>query len=501
MELCVRGAVERGADPIRIFGALGGLRPDHTLANLALLALPQLRGVDVTLEHAGGSIRLVDAGRSPATAAFDGAPGDLLSLQPLGEGAEGITTQGLRYPLDDEPLAYGPSRGLSNEFVEPRASLDVGRGRLLVTHTRLAALGAVLALLALVACGPGASVPPSPTTLPSAVTSPSNPPDPTELVLMTHDSFALSDASIAAFESDQGVTLRILRSGDAGSMVNQAILSREHPLGDVLYGVDTTFLSRALDAELFTPYAATALDQITVPVDPRRRVTPVDYGDVCLNLDPEAFRDGSPRAPDSLDDLTDPAYRGMLVVENPATSSPGLSFLLATVQRFGDEGATTWRDYWAALRDNDVLVTDGWEDAYYGRFSGGSGEGDRPIVVSYASSPAAEVAFAPDPKPEKAPTTVVEDGCFRQVEYAGILAGTEVPGIAGAFIDHLLSLPVQSEEVPLQMFVYPVRGDATLPDVISRFGPPAAAPIELPYQVIGADRERWISEWTEIVLQ
>jgi thiamine transport system substrate-binding protein len=218
---------------------------------------------------------------------------------------------------------------------------------------------------------------------------------------------------------------------------------------------------------------------------------------VCVNWDGDAF--GADLAPpQKLEDLADPAYRGMLVVENPATSSPGLAFLLATIVRFGEEGGYTWRDYWRELRDNDVLVSAGWEDAYYGSFSGGAGEGDRPLVVSYATSPAAEVYFA-DPPTNEAPTGVLADGCFRQVEFAGILAGTKAESSARALIDFLLSADFQ-EDVPLQMFVYPADPTASLPDVFVEHAQPIADPITLDPATIGAGREGWIEEWTDVVL-
>ncbi len=353
-------------------------------------------------------------------------------------------------------------------------------------------MAAVLVLVvAAAACagGPGASVPVGPSS------------GPAQLTLMTHDSFALSDATIQRFETMHGVTLRILRSGDAGAMVNQAILSREHPLADVLYGVDDTFLSRALDAGLFEPYepAGSSAVPARFQLDASRRVTPIDYGDVCLNVDLDAFSSGDPPAPETLDDLTDPAYRGSLVVEDPAISSPGLAFLLATIARYGDVGETTWRDYWVSLRDNDVSVADGWEDAYYERFSGGAGRGDRPLVVSYASSPAAEVAFS-DPPADTPSTAAVLDGCYRQIEFAGVLAGTEARDLARAFIDFLLSKEVQ-EEIPLQMFVYPVRSDAVLPDLFQDHAQVAPDPLTLPYETIGRDRQRWVEEWSDIVLR
>ena len=211
------------------------------------------------------------------------------------------------------------------------------------------------------------------------------------VVLVTHDSFAISESVLESFESQTGIAVEVLRAGDAGQMVNQAILSKNNPLGDVLYGVDNTFLSRALDAEIFASYQSLALD--TVAADFLReddfRVTPVDFGDVCLNYDIAWFAENELALPQTLDELADEAYAGLLVVENPATSSPGLAFLLATIARFGDEDEDSYLDYWAALLANDVLVADGWTDAYYGEFTVGSrGAGSRPLVVSYASSPA-----------------------------------------------------------------------------------------------------------------
>lgn len=317
---------------------------------------------------------------------------------------------------------------------------------------------------------------------------------------MTHDSFALSEEVLAAFETESGVSVRILTAGDAGQMLNQAILTKENPLADVLFGVDNTFLSRALDEDLFIAYASPGLEQVpdVFELDPQHRVTPIDYGDVCLNYDKAAFAAFGLDPPRSLEELAHPKYSGLLVVENPATSSPGLAFLLATVGRFGESGGYTWLDYWADLRGNYAFVTSGWEEAYYGSFSGGSGEGDRPIVVSYASSPPAEVYFS-DPQPEEAPTGVVEDGCFRQIEFAGILRGTQAQGLAERLIDFMLSQPFQ-EDIPLNMFVFPVNQNSQLPEVFVRHTVIPSDPVTLSPDRIGANRDRWIEEWTAAVL-
>ena len=319
------------------------------------------------------------------------------------------------------------------------------------------------------------------------------------LVLMTHDAFAISQPVLDAFEQQHGVTLQVLKNGDAGSMVNQAILTRAAPLADVLYGVDNTFLSRALDAGIFEPYTSGELGQVpaALDLDPQHRVTPIDYGDVCLDYDKSAY-DASNPAPATLDDLTRPAYRGQLVVENPATSSPGLAFLLATVVRFGESGSYTWQDYWRDLRANDVMVTDDWNTAYYDNFSGGSGSGDRPIVVSYATDPAAEVYFA-SPQPSQAPIAVITDGCFRQVEFAGVLAGTHQAALAQAFIDYMLSPNFQAD-IPLNMFVFPANQQAQPPQLFTDYAAHISQPIEMDPAQIAASRDRWIGEWTDVVL-
>ena len=323
--------------------------------------------------------------------------------------------------------------------------------------------------------------------------------EPVTLRLLTHDSFALSDGLLAAFTEETGIEVELIQGGDAGTVVNQAILTKGNPQADVLFGVDSTFLSRALDEDLFIPYEARDLEEVgeAFLLDDEHRVTPIDYGDVCLNYDKAYFAERGLAVPDTLEALTDPAYRDLLVVENPATSSPGLAFLLATVDAFGEDG---WLDWWRDLAANGVQVVDGWEEAYYGAVSGGSGsEGERPLVVSYASSPPAEVVFA-DPPVDEAPTGVVDASCYRQVEYAGVLADTEHEEEAGRLVDFLLSKRFQ-DELPLSMYVFPVRPDAELPEVFVEHAARPDHVLELPADEIGANRERWIDEWTDVVLR
>jgi thiamine transport system substrate-binding protein len=317
------------------------------------------------------------------------------------------------------------------------------------------------------------------------------------LRLLTHDSFDLSEEVLEGFTADTGITVEVVPSGDAGEALNQAILTRDRPQGDLLFGVDTTFLSRALDEDLFLSYRSPELERVPAEFQPGDdRVTPVSVGDVCLNYDVAWFEERDLDVPASLEDLTDPDYAGLTVAMNPATSSPGLAFVLATVQEFGDDG---WLGFWEDLRDNDVLITDGWSSAYYDEFSGSGQGGDRPLVVSYASSPAAEVVFA-DPPTDTAPTGNIQASCVRQVEYIGILDGTEHEAAAQQLVDFMLSREVQ-EDVPLTMFVYPVVEDAELPPVFTEHAELADEPYAVDPLTIGAEREGWIADWTDTVLR
>jgi thiamine transport system substrate-binding protein len=326
------------------------------------------------------------------------------------------------------------------------------------------------------------------------------PKGPAELTVMTHDSFAISEEVVDAFEQANDVQVTFLASGDTGEALNKAILTRDAPLADVFYGVDNTFLSRALEADIFEPYRSPALTNIPVAfqLDPSNNLLPVDYGDVCINYDKAYFSENTLAPPSSLEDLLKPEYNGLLVVENPATSSPGLAFLLGTVAHFGDPG---YLDFWEALRDNGLVVVNDWETAYYANFSASSGQGPQPMVVSYGSSPPAEVIFAETPL-DDAPTASIigPDTCFRQIEFVGILRGTQNRALAETFVDFMLSKDFQ-EDLPMQMFVFPVNPDAALPDEFVKYAQVPDQPAQLNPADIAANRERWIAEWTETVLR
>lgn len=319
---------------------------------------------------------------------------------------------------------------------------------------------------------------------------------PDTLKLVAHDSFAagVTEETFAAFTEETGIEVEVIAAGDAGSLVNQAVLTKDNPLADVLFGVDDAFLSRALDGGIFASYRSPLIES----VDPRLIVadgdwvTPIDFGDVCINYDKDWFHENQVPIPRHLDELTEGLYAANLTVEHPATSSPGLAFMLATIAEFGEEG---WLDFWRGLRASGVRVAPDWDTAYFGDFTryGGSS----PMVVSYASSPPAEVIFAEEPL-EAAPTGVITAGCYRQIEFAGILAGTEHEEAAGQLVDFMLGIEFQ-EAIPLTWFVFPANDDATLPAEFVEFTVLPPSPASVDPTVIAANRERWTDEWIEVM--
>jgi thiamine transport system substrate-binding protein len=312
------------------------------------------------------------------------------------------------------------------------------------------------------------------------------------VVLVTHDSFAMKPEVLDEFRASTGIKIDVRRTGDAGALTNQLVLTKNNPLGDVAFGVDNTFASRALKEGVFAEYRSPEADKGSqrYAVDDTGRLTAVDVGDVCLNADPAALATRETAEPARYEDLTEPADKDLLVVEDPATSSPGLAFLLGTIAHFGEQG---WQGYWSGLKANGVKVVSGWEEAYTQDFSGSSGKGPRPVVVSYASSPAAEVGA--DGKPR---TKALLDTCFRQVEYAGVLTGAAHPDDAKRLVDFLLAQQFQSN-VAEQMYVYPAREGVALPTSWQGVVRQPSDPETLPAADIDANRERWITQWRAIM--
>ena len=310
-----------------------------------------------------------------------------------------------------------------------------------------------------------------------------------EVVLLTHDSFVLPDELLATFEEQTGLTLKVVREADAGQLSSSVALTAGSPRGDAVYGIDNTFASRVIDAGALVEY--TSPDNALGPADdalpPPNLLTAVDRGDVCVNVDNTWFADRNLPAPRNLADLTDPRYRGLTVAMDPATSSPGMAFLLATIAANPDGVNGGWQGYWQRLRDNEVAIAPGWTEAYNQEFTAGEGKGSKPIVVSYASSP----AFLPT-------TTALLDTCFEQVEYAGVLRGASNEDGAKKVIDYLISEPVQAA-LPESMYVYPVREGTPLPVDWAQHAPEPEAAATMPADEIATNREAWQQEWRTVM--
>ncbi|MEO5832312.1 MAG: thiamine ABC transporter substrate-binding protein [Nakamurella sp.] len=353
---------------------------------------------------------------------------------------------------------------------------------------------ALAATVTLAACGSGAtattSAASSGTTATDVGTSSSDTGTGGAVTLVTHDSFNVDPAVLSAFEASSGVTVTLLSEA---ALANQLILTKDNPLGDVAYGIDNTFASRAVDAGVFTPYTSPLLDRgaAAYAFDAGNSLTAVDYGDVCVNVDHTWFTAKGLAEPASFDDLLKPEYKDLLVVESPVTSSTGLAFLLGTV---GHAGADGWQQYWTGLKDNGVKVVSDWNSAYYVDFSGSDGKGDRPLVVSYASSPPSEVKAGMT----EAPTGTLLDTCFRQVEYVGVLAGAKNPSGAQEVVDWMLSPEFQAG-LPAGMYVYPVDRATALPADWATYATVATDPVTVDPATIAANRDGWLQSWSDLL--
>ncbi|GAA1798441.1 thiamine ABC transporter substrate-binding protein [Nocardioides hankookensis] len=311
------------------------------------------------------------------------------------------------------------------------------------------------------------------------------------VVLVTHESFVLPKALQKEFEEESGYDLVVRASGDAGALTNKLVLTKDDPLGDVSFGVDNTFASRALDEGVFAPYDATlpdGADQFRLDGDDDHRLTPVDNASVCVNVDDTWFADHDLAPPTTLDDLTKPAYRDLFVAPGATTSSPGMAFLLSTVAAYGDD----WPAYWTKLMANGTKLVAGWSDAYEVDFTQGGGKGDRPIVLSYDSSPAFTIAGD-----GTSTTSALLDTCFRQVEYAGVLDGAENPDGAKALVDFLLTPQVQAA-LPESMYVFPVDSSVQLPAEWAKFAKQPTDPFSVDPAAIADNRDDWLRTWSDV---
>ena len=291
------------------------------------------------------------------------------------------------------------------------------------------------------------------------------------VVLVTHDSFAISEELQKQFETESGYKLKLVKAGDAGSMANKLVLTREQPIGDAVFGIDNTLTELVASNQLIDG-----------------ELTPIDFGDVCMNYDIEWFKTHSKTAPTNIRELTLSKYRNLTVVSNPATSSSGMAFLATTIAVFGEEG---YLDYWTKLKNNGLKVVAGWEDAYFTEFSGSSGHGKYPIVLSYSSSPAFEIRDN-----GQSQTASIRLDCYRQTEFAGVLAKAKNPSGARALVEFMTGKAFQAA-LPDSMYVYPVDNEIALPESWAKFAPAALTLAGEELDVAG-NRKSWLKAWSKL---
>lgn len=323
-----------------------------------------------------------------------------------------------------------------------------------------------------------------------------------DLRVVTHESFDLPKPLLAGFERANGVNLKIVKAGDAGEMVNKLILTKGTPIGDVVYGIDNSLLGRAREAGILAPLPASLGDLKLAPQVAQaapdavaaKDWLPVDWGHVTLNADKAWFAQSGLSLPKNLDDLAKPEYAKLLVVENPSTSSPGLAFLAATVQA---KGEGVW-DWWARLRAGGVKVAKSWSDAYYKDFTRAGG--DRPLVVSYLTSPAAEVFYS-EKKIDVSPTANVAlpGGVFVQVEGVALLKGGQQTKAAEAFARFMRSAEVQTA-LQTTMWMLPVQAGVPAAEVMQHAGQPTEAKA-VSVETLRAQASAWRQRFTQTVLR
>ena len=314
----------------------------------------------------------------------------------------------------------------------------------------------------------------------------------TEVRLAVHDSYDLPQPVMAAFERANDAKVSIIKMGDGNEMLNRLILTKNGaPLADAVFGLDNNTAAKAYAAGIL----AQKQPESVATVVPLKYALAVDYGFVTLNYDKKWVAEHRLPLPKTLQDLAKPQYKNLMVTPNPATSTPALAFLLANIAELGEDGAFQW---WAAMRQNGVKVTKGWSEAYYTEFS--LNGGSRPIMVGYASSPAAEVFYSKGKL--RAPNmgnVFLKGGSYLQIEGAAVLNKAKQPELAAKLVQYLQSPAVQ-QSVTTSMWVYPAAKGTRHHAMITQMSVPRDAKM-LPAETVNAKQKTWLARWVRTVLR
>ncbi len=307
-----------------------------------------------------------------------------------------------------------------------------------------------------------------------------------ELVIYTYSSFAsgIAQKVLPIFEKQNNVKVKLLSFGDAGNVLARLILEKDQPKADVVIGLDQPLLKRAISEGLLIKFVPENISMIKNKelLDMRGYGIPFDYGAIALVYNTEKINN----PPKSFKELLDERFKRKLVVQDPRTSSTGLSFMLWTVAVFGEDG---FLDYWKSLKNNILTITPGWDEAFSMLETG---EAD--IMVSYATDGAysyheyGSLKYLP---------VVMEEGAFVQIEYAAIVKGSKNIELAKKFIEFVLSKEFQSH-VPLNQWMYPVV-EIELPKAY-KYAPKIDKVLPFDYSIFEQKGKDWLEKWAEVMI-
>lgn len=314
-----------------------------------------------------------------------------------------------------------------------------------------------------------------------------------ELKVLAYDSFSLDEKLLKKFEKDSGLKVKIISTDGGGELVNKLILTKDTPVADVVVGLDNSFAGRAIKEGVLESGDVKLPDGAEKFTAENKELVPVDYGEVCVNADKQWFEEHNLALPSTFEDLIKPEYKDLFAGINPNTSSAGLAFFLSSVAKFGETG---WQDYWKSLKENGIKISKDWSGAYNVDFSAGEEKGNKPIVVSYATSPLESL----DEATGQTRTVSLEATCYDQIEYASVVKGTKNAKGAKEFIEFLLSKDVQDTLLDT-MYVFPVSSEAKIDEKVLKYTPPSKSALTISPDVLEENRDKWLKQWNTIVVE
>ncbi len=335
--------------------------------------------------------------------------------------------------------------------------------------------------------------------LTAGCTRPTSPPptvDTTNLTVLAPQSLVVDDEVIGRFEQESGISVLFRNIGPATDMVERIVEGGSVPSGwDLVYGIDNQQMVAAIEAGLFQPYAAAGLADVPdhLEIDSSQHLLPVSHNYVMVNADRDYFEREDIDPPASLDDLRRPEIASLLALPSPETDQAGRGFLAATARYFGEDA---FIDFWADLDEGGAQVAANWTEAYLGAYTvGSSGEGDRPLVLAYASAPAADAVFTPGAG--DSPPSVALDlpgAGFHQIDLVGIAADTPRVEQARALVEFLLGPEFQAS-VAQRMFAFPVLPDAETGQSFAEHARPPAEPVNMEPSILDDRMQSWLVSW------